>query len=178
MTKVLGSAHTFLDAEDTDALEFIQIVCDITALPQYQKLKLFEHHHSTTRYQHCLNVAWYTYVWAKKLGLNYISAARGAMLHDFFLYDWHTGQPIPGRHTEVHPMIALENAGHFFEIDPVMKDCILHHMWPNARVCPTTAEGILVTIADKYCASIEFSSRPLYSISYSMLAHMLMAVAR
>ena len=27
---------------------------------------------------------------AKKLGLDYVSATRGAMLHDLFLYDWRT----------------------------------------------------------------------------------------
>ena len=37
------------------------------------------------------------------------------MLHDFFLYDWHTQQPVPGRHTEVHPMMALQTASPLFQ---------------------------------------------------------------
>lgn len=178
MTAILGSSHNFLDAGDETALEFIDTVCDITALPEYQQLKLFTHHHSTTRYQHCLNVAWYTFIWAKALGLNYKSAARGAMLHDFFLYDWHTQQPVPGRHTEVHPMMALQTASRYFKLDDVMFDCILHHMWPNAKERPTTPEGFLVTVADKYCASIEFSSKPIYSRHYPAFARMMHAVAR
>lgn len=178
MTAVLGSSHSFLDATDASAIEFIDTVCDITALPEYQKLKHYTHHHSTTRYQHCINVAWYTFIWSKALGLNYKSAARGAMMHDFFLYDWHTEQPLPGRHAEVHPMIAMQNASRYFKLDDVMFDCILHHMWPTARKKPDTIEGFIVTVADKYCASIEFSSRPIYSRRYPIFATAMKAVAR
>ena len=58
MTFVLGSKRDFLDYQDEEAMEFLEDVCDIVAIPEYQKLKQFRHHYSTNRYQHCLNVAW------------------------------------------------------------------------------------------------------------------------
>ena len=50
---------------------------------------------------------------AKKLRLDYVSATRGAMLHDLFLYDWRT--PKKDRvnkkmHAFTHGEIALNNA--------------------------------------------------------------------
>lgn len=157
LTRVTGSKRTFLDVSDEETIEFINIVKDIAGNEEYQKLKNFTHHIGNTRYQHCLNVAWYSYLWAKHAGLNYRSAARGAMLHDFFLYDYHIKgqQPIPGRHAEVHPMVALSNAQKYFEVDDIMYDCIINHMYPITSVSPATKEGRIVSLADKYCASLE-----------------------
>ena len=86
MTYILGTKQSFRNADDPIAMEFLETVCDIPALPEYQKLKQYRHHYGTTRYQHCLNVAWYTFLWCRNAGLNYRSAARGAMLHDFYLF--------------------------------------------------------------------------------------------
>ncbi|MBR2991386.1 MAG: HD domain-containing protein [Solobacterium sp.] len=158
MTYILGTKQTFRDADDAVAMEFLETVCDITALPEYQQLKQFRHHYGTTRYQHCLNVAWYTFLWCRNRGLNYRSAARGAMLHDFYLYDHHKEQPFPGSHAEVHPRAALSNALKFFDPDAIMIDCIVNHMWPGSPHRPATPEGLIVTIADKYCASLEFGT--------------------
>ena len=156
MTFIIGSTQTFTDPDDPVAMEFLETVCDIPALPEYQQLKQYRHHYGTTRYQHCLNVAWYSFVWCRKEGLNYRSAARGAMLHDFYLYDQHT--EYRGPHADVHPGEALANARKYFETDPVMEDCIISHMWPQGNVKPATREGMIVSAADKYCASLEFAS--------------------
>lgn len=177
MTWVIGSRRDFTDCDDFCVLEFTQIVGDIVAIDDFQQLKNFRHHHATTRYQHCLNVAWYTYLWSKAAGLNYISAARGAMLHDFFLYDRKTGQPIPGRHSEVHPIVALSNAEKYVSVDPIMQDCILHHMWPVSEIHPDTPEGMIVQAADKYCACIEAGSRPVNAIRPG-LVRMIHLIAR
>lgn len=179
MTSVLGSKRTFLDYNDTEAMEFLECVCDIVAIPEYQELKNFRHHYSTNRYQHCLNVAWYTYLWCHHSGLNARSAARGAMLHDFFLYDWRKegAQPIPGSHTEVHPLVALANAEKYFEVDDVMRDCILHHMWPSAPGRPLTKEGLMVTAADKYCAAMEISMHTVKTVPPKIM-NMIQAVTK
>lgn len=68
--------------------EFENIIKDLTSNPTVQKMNEFKQHYSTSCYDHCLNVAFYSYMIAKKLGLNYKAVARGAMLHDLFLYDW------------------------------------------------------------------------------------------
>lgn len=169
MTKVLGSTHSFLDENDDKAIEFINIVADITAVPEYLELRKQKQHHATSRYQHCLNVAWYSYLLAKKAHLDYVSCARGAMLHDFYLYDWHKGTPMPGRHCAVHPKVALMNAEKYFDLNETEKDCILHHMWPNGTSRPKTKEGLIITVADKYCAALEFSSHSAWLIPHALV---------
>ncbi len=158
MMEIIGTKDLFNGADNAEAVEFLETIADIIALPEFLKLKDFRHHYGTTRYQHCLNVAWYSFIWCRKAGLDYRSAARGAMLHDFFLYDYHTDQPISGSHAEVHPLVALSNTMKHFDTNEVMIDCIVNHMWPVSSQRPLTPEGIIVSAADKYCAGLEFSS--------------------
>ncbi len=83
----------------------------------------------------------------------------GALLHDFFLYDWHN---IPkdiakqGLHGFRHPMVAAENARKVFGITPKEYSVIVTHMWPLTftRV-PFTREGWLVCMVDKFCSVME-----------------------
>lgn len=93
------------------------------------------------------------------LGCDPKALVRGALLHDFFLYDWHN---IPenvakqGLHGFNHPVIAAENARKFFGISPKEYSIIITHMWPLTftRV-PFNREGWLVCLIDKYCSVLE-----------------------
>lgn len=158
MTKVLWSTHSFNEADDKKAMEFLNIVKDIVTVPEYRELMNHRHHKVTSRYQHCLNVAWYSYCIARQAGLDYVSAARAGMLHDFYLYDGYKCSEMKGPHAEVHPQIALRNAEKYFNLNETEKDCILHHMWPVSHTVPRTREGVIITIVDKYCAAIERTS--------------------
>ena len=166
MTKVIGSRHTFLEADDELALDFIRIVSDIVQNSEYRKLRNFTHHMYTTRYQHCLNVAWYSYLIARKRHLDYVSIARGAMLHDFYLYDRPSDAPIAGRHSDIHPQIALANAEKYFAVNDIMRDVIENHMWPTGCERPKTEEGFIITLTDKYCATLEWSSHQIMVIPH------------
>lgn len=171
MTKVIGSRRIFSDADDAMCMEFLSAVCDIPGIPMYQELKKYVHHRYTTRYQHCLNVAWYSFVLAKKAGLDAKSCARGAMLHDFYLYESNTKYlPMNGTHKTVHPKVALINAKKYFDLNLVEEDCILHHMWPAVKGKPRTKEGFIVTIADKYAASLEWGSHQVIALPKSVMA--------
>lgn len=140
-----------------DRTEFNEIIADIIANPEFRKLAAYKHHIFCNRYQHCLNVAWYTYCMCKAEGLDYVSATRGAALHDFFVYNYHTEQPVKGRHSCVHPRMALANARKYFEVNDLMEDCIVHHMWPSDPLAlPQSREAFIVTLADKYSATTEF----------------------
>ena len=158
LTNIIGSKETFLEADHEAAMEFLETVSDITAVPAYQMLKKFVHHNSTTRYQHCLNVAWYTFIICRQAGLDYKSAARGAMLHDFYLYDTNEFRKTGMNHNAVHPRCAFKNACKYFDVNDVMKDCILNHMWPATTAKPATKEGLILTFVDKYCASLEWGT--------------------
>ena len=60
--------------------EFENVIKDLTINPTVQKMKEFRQHYNTSCYEHCLNVAFYSYLIAKKLNLDYKAIARGAML--------------------------------------------------------------------------------------------------
>ena len=143
---------------DIDMKEFKSIIKDITENLSMVSLKEHIQHMKSSRYEHCYEVAFYTYVICKKLGLDYISATRGAMLHDFYFYDWRN-KGVKGQkhfHAYRHPRIALHNANENFELNEVEKDIILKHMWPLTFPLPKYSESYIVTFVDKYCATKEF----------------------
>ena len=93
--------------------EFQSILADILENETVLKMKNFRQHFQTSCYDHCLTVAFYSYLWCKKLGLDYKSAARAGMLHDLFLYDWRKREnDRKGLHAFTHPKTAYENASH------------------------------------------------------------------
>lgn len=75
----------------------------------------------------------------------------GALLHDYFLYDWHDGK---GRHFHgfTHPECAFRNAEKDYTLSPRVKNIIIRHMFPLTIIPPTCTEAWIVCIADKICA--------------------------
>lgn len=138
-----------------DKIQFFYIINDIISNENVQKMKNFRQHCDTSCYEHCLHVAYYSYYIAKKLGLDYISTARAAMIHDLFLYDWrkkYRDIELPGLHAFVHPKIALRNALKIFDLNPIEQDIIVKHMWPVTLSLPRYAETYIVSLMDKYSA--------------------------
>lgn len=134
---------------------FFQIIQDITSNETVKQMKNFRQHCDTSCYDHCLHVAYYSYWIAKKFGLDYISTARAAMLHDLFLYDWrkrYRDVELPGLHAFVHPKIALRNALEIFDLNVKEQDIIEKHMWPLTITLPKYKESYIVTFMDKYSA--------------------------
>lgn len=143
---------------DISIQEFKEIIKDIVENSSIISLKEHVQHMKGSRYKHCYEVAFYTYVLCKKMGLDYISATRGAMLHDFYFYDWRN-KGVEGQkrfHAYRHPRIALHNANQNFSLNEVEKDIILKHMWPLTIRLPKYSESYIVTFIDKYCATKEF----------------------
>lgn len=139
--------------------EFHETVEDILRHEEFLKLKNYFHHNSSI-FEHAVNVAYFSYRICKFLKLDYRSAARGALLHDFFLYDWRNHDE-PDLHRDKyhgieHPRIALENAEKNFQLNEVEKDIIIKHMWPLTIAPPRYKESFIVTFADKYLSSKEF----------------------
>ncbi len=145
--------------ENHSYAEFFSIINDLIKDENVQKMRNFNQHARTSCYQHCMQVAYYTYLICKKLNLDYISATRGAMLHDLFLYDWHNHvseeKGFKNLHAFSHPKIALKNANKFFELNEIEQDVILKHMWPVTISIPKYRESLVVTFADKYSATRE-----------------------
>ncbi|MBE6468727.1 MAG: HD domain-containing protein [Coriobacteriaceae bacterium] len=90
------------------------------------------------------------------------SLLRGALLHDYFLYDWHDPDPSHRLHGFTHPFAALARAEEDFELTDCERTIIKRHMFPLVPVPPTCREAWIVCLADKACALHEtvFARRP------------------
>lgn len=124
------------------------------------QMREYIQHGTITTYIHCFNVAVMSYVIATKFKVPNICIQEllvGAMLHDFFLYDWHDGRKRPeGLHGFTHPTTALANANKFFKLSRKEQNIIQSHMFPmTITKVPRTREAIIVCIADKVCATQE-----------------------
>lgn len=161
--------------------EFFSIISDIIENDTVKQMKNYRQHCNTSCYKHCMQVAYYTYIACKKLKLDYVSATRGAMLHDLFLYDWRNKSitsTLPGLHAFVHPLIASKNANKLFKLNNIEQDIIIKHMWPVTLKFPTYKESYIVTIMDKYSACVEsyiylqekLRSKSIYKYAYIFLS--------
>lgn len=92
-----------------------------------------------------------------KIKHNRRDLVRGALLHDYFLYDWHhVDKENPHRlHGFHHPARALKNAEQEYELTELQREIIKKHMWPLTIIPPTCREAWVVTVADKYCSFLE-----------------------
>ena len=115
---------------------------------QHGKRTVFEH--SLAVYLMCLTINEFLH-----LKLNERRLIRGALLHDYFLYDWHVKDKSHRLHGFRHPYFALENARKEYELDPVLEDMIVKHMFPLIPIPPKYKESWVLCIADKICASKE-----------------------
>lgn len=127
---------------------------DIIYSKGMQMEKEFIQHGTTSVYAHSVAVACFSLYLCKKLHLKVREREliRGALLHDYFLYDWHDPDPSHRLHGFHHANTALRNAERDFELSDVEKDIIKKHMFPlNIRV-PKYKESVIVCMADKICA--------------------------
>lgn len=128
---------------------------------KYKTLKKYIQHGSVTVYEHSIHVAMFALKMNRKLGLNCRERdlVRGALLHDYFLYDWHDGSSPDNIHPKLHgfyhPGIALRNAVRDYSLTEREKDIIAKHMWPLTVKPPRCREAWVVCIADKYSSTLE-----------------------
>lgn len=139
----------------SDDEEYIRCVCDLIEHEKVQSMKNYMQHGNISCLEHSLYVSYCSFVICKRFKFDYYSAARGGLLHDFFLYDWHTTKPDKGMHGFIHPNIALQNANKYFNLNKREKDIIEKHMWPLTLKLPKHKETFVVLLIDKYCAFIE-----------------------
>ncbi len=144
-----------LRADFSSEREYEKCVSDLIRHELVASMKNFIQHGDISCLEHSLYVSYSSYLICRRLGLDCRSAARGGLLHDFFLYDWHVAKPYRGLHGFVHPSVALENANRHFSLSDMEKDIILKHMWPLTVKLPRYRETFIVLLVDKYCATME-----------------------
>lgn len=136
--------------------EYMILIYDLLRREKVQEMKQYRQHYNINCLDHCLFVSYNTYLICKKFHLDYISAARAALLHDMFLYDWRKRENgRKGHHAFTHGKRAYEIASTFLSLNEKEKDIIIKHMWPVTLAIPKYKETFIVVWVDKYFAVAE-----------------------
>ena len=136
-------------------INFDNIASEIINTKRFKELNK-EPHHGISRYKHVMRVSKFTYKITKFLKMDYISATRGALLHDYFTKNDVLNLKELKKGFE-HPNIALNNANNEFILNDIEKNAIVSHMFPLGKVLPKYKESWILTIVDKFVAVYEMS---------------------
>lgn len=119
--------------------------------------KKYSQHGDCSVFEHCANVAYVSCRLFRKMGIeaDWKELITGALLHDYFLYDWHKRENCHPAHAVYHPTLALHNARKDYSLTPKEEDIIIHHMFPLTVLPPKSKEAWMVCLADKLCALTE-----------------------
>lgn len=135
---------------------FAEALGDLARQGRVSQMACYPQHGRTSTLAHATRVARTSLRWARALRMHISERelVRGAMLHDYYLYDWH--DPSCKGHALEHPLRALRNAQEDFDLSLKERNIIASHMWPLplTRV-PACREAWLVCIADKWCSMRE-----------------------
>jgi uncharacterized protein len=155
-------------------MDFASIAEEIINSDKYQSLK-DENHHGLSRYDHSLRVAKNTYRLSKKFKMDYVSATRGALLHDYFTNEEYRNTKGMKKYS-MHPVIALNNAIREYELNPIEENVIVSHMYPMGKTKPNCKESWLVSSVDKGVAIYEcvrFKAKELIAFTCVLVINML-----
>lgn len=128
---------------------------DIIYTNNFQKQKQFIQHGKFSVFEHEVLVAATCLAICDKFDIKVDrkSLIRGALLHDYFLYDWHDKNNGRRLHGFTHAEEALKNACTDFKLNDIEKDMIYCHMFPlNLFRVPKYNESLILCVADKISA--------------------------
>ena len=115
------------------------------------RMKEISMHRGSNCYEHVFKVAKKAIKKSlNRKNINLEVVLIGAILHDYYLYDWRKNKELLKGHGKNHPDIAINNAVRDFDINDEVKKVIKTHMWPvNIKAYPNTKEARIVSISDK-----------------------------
>lgn len=153
---------------EVENLVFKSYLEEVLKKKKYLKMNRYIQHGNTSCLLHCIAVSYYSYRLCRflKLNIHEKELIRGALLHDYFLYDWHSKyKPTRnvGLHGMIHPKIALYNAKKDFNINELEADIIERHMFPLTFNPPKYKESMIVCLVDKACSIYEIFSKNAYT---------------
>ncbi len=139
-----------------DKKELHEHLKDLLKDRHVRRMKSFTQHGKVSTFEHCHSVARLSYDINRALHLHADERilARGAMLHDFYLYDWHHKDGGNHKlHGFFHAGKAADNAVKLLHEDERVEAIIRSHMWPlNITKIPQSREAWIVCMADKVCS--------------------------
>lgn len=127
--------------------------------PKVQSMGKLTHHVCSTTLSHSIYVTKTACRLAKILHIRVHTKdlVRGCMLHDFYLYEFAKEDMTAYQHGTGHAAVALKNAGKRYDLTRIEQNMIYSHMWPlNVTHLPRYKESVLIVVADKYCAVVEY----------------------
>ena len=157
--------------------EYKKIVKDIFRNTEFKQLYNIEHH-GISRMEHSIKISYYSYIIAKKLRMDYVSVARGGLLHDFYL----NGDERCGKEkfldTFTHPKMALKTSKRNFKVNKIEENIIVSHMFPIYLSIPRYKESFLVNLVDKVVGFKElikgFGCKAIYYCKYTYVLLLLL----
>jgi len=146
---------------------YFDAVKDILANEKVQSMAGIPHHDASVL-KHSLTVSEASFVLAQRYKLDARSTARGALLHDFFLYDWRKTKV--KHHATGHARTALKNAQACFNLNEIESDIILTHMWPLSKHFYRYRESFIVSVMDKFVSAHEMRGTDFAEIIRDIVA--------
>lgn len=134
----------------------LRLVEHLLNTPEVQSMGQWNHHFGVTTYEHSLFVSYIAFRLARWVGLDPFAAARAGLLHDLYLYSPYDPTSHPGNQCFYHPLAALENAKKLVpDLSEEEQNSIVSHMWPLAYHMPRCRLALIISLADKLCATLE-----------------------
>lgn len=162
-----------MNDEDRILEDIKEILKELDEQGRMKYTQRYMQHSDISVYKHCISVAYTSVELAERFSLNVNrkELIRGALLHDYFLYDWHEKDDSHKWHGFHHAEKALHNAMEDFDLNEVEQDMIRCHMFPLNPRPPKYMEGWIICYADKVCSGIEtVKGMKLPAIFFKMLA--------
>jgi len=137
--------------------DFISYAVPIIQRGELWKTDSIKQHGKTTRFSHCVSVAYYSLMIAARLKIpfNAKSLVTGGLLHDYYLYDWREMRITHLKNSYIHPKVAAHNAVRDYAVSELEENIIARHMFPITPIPPKHWEGLIVCVTDKICGLAE-----------------------
>ena len=139
---------------------FDKLYNEICLTERYLGMKEHLAHADVSTFDHSVNVAraCYTYVVDNKIKCDLKALIKAALLHDYYLYDWHKS-PKFTFHGFKHALTAAKNAERDYGITKKEKNIIESHMFPlNPLHFPRCREAWILIKFDRKCSLSEVFS--------------------
>ena len=159
-------------------LDWYYLVEDVLKSREFQKRKLFMHHHNLSVWDHSILVSFYAFVAASYFHADKRVCAIAGLLHDFYDQAWidtpeireldggihaknlDIKQKLFHKHGFTHAASAAKNYVKYFpELENKrITNAILRHMFPLTPIPPKYLEGYIITCVDKINSTRELPS--------------------
>lgn len=142
--------------------KFYELIKNIIETDNYKSQKNYISHGNTNLYDHQIDVAYECYKYLEKKNKEDIDMIYAALLHDYYLYDWHDIKKYPRKrlHGFRHPKIAMNNAIRDYKISKRCQSMIRTHMFPLTLFhIPKSKDAYKLSIIDKKCSIKEMKRK-------------------